>query len=156
MGGGGSLNWNLLKWKIEGIFFPPLILRAEKLPLSASERQCIQTHSFACLFFYHNASAAGSPVWDGWASRLRGQAEIIDNPTADLTVNQLIPGGARRLTTLAVCLSFSRLLCSHKSNFWNLDSLLLHISLEIIWKELLDAAKINLLNLRVGLIWRRT
>lgn len=113
MEGGVCLNWNLLKWKIEGIFFFPLILRAEKLPLSASEHQCTQTQ-----FFYHNVSA--SPLWDGWESRLRSQAEIIDNPPADLTVNQLIPGGARRLKTLSSCLSFSCFLSYHTSYFWNL------------------------------------
>lgn len=64
---------------------------------------------------------------NGWVGRLRGLAEIIDNPPADLTVNQLIPWGAQGMDRkLSFCL-----LSSH-SLFLLSFLLLLHLSIYLI------------------------
>lgn len=53
------------------------------------------------LFYINMPATAPCPGFclccNGWVSRLRGLAEIIDIPPADLTVNQLIPWGAQGL-----------------------------------------------------------
>lgn len=102
MEGDVCVNWNLLMWKIEA---PPLILEAEKHPATVWvwEQTSPLFPSFVSFCFIWISlllvsvlsQTAATP--GGWGGRLRSLAEIIDNPAADLTVNQLIPEGARGL-----------------------------------------------------------
>lgn len=78
------VNWNVLKRKIEAFFSSNSLGRQNTLS------GYIWVHTYTELYpFYINVSAQGSVsrCSDGWVGRLRGPAEIVDNPPADLTGN---------------------------------------------------------------------
>lgn len=93
-----------------GPFFPPLILHAQEHPPSVwlyfggtyiqKNKHILTPISLSFILMSLLPPLAQGSLWecsDAWAGRLRGLAEFIDIPPADLTVNQLIPRGAMGL-----------------------------------------------------------